>query len=181
MMTINPVVIPFSKSKIFLLLIGANVFVGIGGWLLFGNPTFDNTLLDNPWFTKTTGLASLVFFGIAVYFLIGKLIAKSPGLVIDDVGIEDYSSAVTVPKIYWKDVEAIEVLTIKSQPLILFKVSNPQIYIDGAKGFKRKMMALNYKWYGTPLCISANGLRVSFEELLQLVSERFEVYANIND
>lgn len=102
--------------------------------------------------------------------------ANGPGLVIDDLGIEDYSSAVTGPKIYWKDITAIEVLIIKSQPLILFKVSNPQIYIDGAKGFKRKMMALNYKWYGTPLSISANGLRISFEELLKLVSERFEVY-----
>lgn len=70
MMTRDPIVIPLSKSKIFVWLIGANMFVGAGGWLLFGNPTFDNALLDNTWFIKTVGLASLVFFGMPYIFLL---------------------------------------------------------------------------------------------------------------
>ncbi|MNK43397.1 hypothetical protein D3C87_621000 [compost metagenome] len=176
----NPVIIPFSKSKNFLLLIGANSFVGIGCWLLFANPTFENQLLVNSWFTKTIGAASIVFFGFASYFLVRNLMANGPGLMIDDSGIINYSSASGI-KIYWKDIQAIEVLTIKSQPIILFKVSNPQTYINRETNrFKRKMMALNYKWYGAPVSISANGLQISFQKLLQLVSDRLEVYTNNN-
>lgn len=172
----DTVVVQFGKRKTFVWLIVANVFVGIGGWLLFGDLVFHNALLDNPWFIKAVGLVSVGFFGIAVYFFIGKLMARGPGLIIDDIGIEDYSSAVSVPKIYWKDIAEIEVFTIKSQPIILFKLNNPQTYIDQAKGFKRKMMEMNHKWYGTPLSISANSLDVSFEELLEMVSHRFGAY-----
>lgn len=179
MNTTSAIYIPFSKSKTFIWLIGSLAFVAAGCWLLFGNPAFNNALLDNPWFIKTAGTASLIFFGIAGYFFIRNLMAKGPGLVIDNTGIEDFSTAAAASKIYWKDVEAIEVLTIKSQPLILFKVVNPQDYIDGqANRFKRKMLKLNYKWYGAPAGISANGLRISFEELLQLVTGRFEAYTN---
>jgi hypothetical protein len=178
-METNAVTIPFSKGKTSLWLIGALVFVAAGCWLLFGNPNFDNALLDNQWLTKMTGTASLVFFGIAAYFFIRKLMASGPGLVIHDIGIEDYSSTVAL-KVYWKNIEAIETIQIQSQPIILLKVSNPQAYIDRAKGFKRKMMALNYKWYGTPLSISANGLQISFDELLQLISGRFETYIKAN-
>lgn len=171
----NTITIPLSKSKTFIWLIVANAFVATGCWLLFGNPKFNNALFDNPWFTKTVGTASLVFFGLGAYFFIRKLMANGPGLVINDIGIDDYSSAVAV-KIYWEDIESIESKQIQSQPIILVKVSNPQTYIDRAKGFNRKMMAMNYKYYGTPVSISANGLQISFDELLQLISARFETY-----
>lgn len=61
----------------------------------------------------------------------------------------------------------------------MFKVINPQEYIDGQPSrVKRKMLELNYKWYGAPVGISANGLRISFEELLQLVTEEFKDFKN---
>jgi hypothetical protein len=176
-MNTSPVIIPFSKSKIFLWLIGSIAFVAAGCWLLLDNPKFDNALLDNQWFTKLAGTASLVFFGIATYFFIRKLMANGPGLIINDIGMEDYSSAFAV-KIYWKDIEAIEAITIQSQPIILLKVNNPQTYIAREKGFKRKMMVMNYKWYGSPLSISANGLQISFDELLQVISSRFKDYTH---
>lgn len=171
----NTITIPFSKKKNSLLLIGAIVFVATGCWLLFGNPKFDNAVLNNPWFTKMVGATSLVFFGLAAYFFIRNLMAIGPGIVINDIGIDDYSSAVAV-KIYWKDIEVIEAMQIQSQPIILVKVGNPQTYIDRAKGFKRKMMTMNYKYYGTPISISANGLQIPFDELLQLISDRLETY-----
>lgn len=169
--------IPFSKDKTLLWLLGAIVFVALGSWLLFDHPIFNNALLDNPWVTKTVGIITLLFFGISVYFFLLNLMAKGPGMVIDENGIKDFSSAASVDKIYWKDIESIEMLTIKSQPLILFKVRNPQTYIDQQTSrFKRKMLEINYKWYGAPIGISANGLRISFEELWQIVSVSFEMY-----
>lgn len=179
MNTTAPISIPFSKSKTIVLFIGALAFVAVGCWLLFCHPDFENTLFANSWVTKTTGLVSLIFFGIAGYFCIRNLMANGPGLTMDDTGIEDFSTAASATKIYWKDVEAIEVLTIKSQRLIMFKVINPQEYIDGQPSrVKRKMLELNYKWYGAPVGISANGLRISFEELLQLVTEEFKDFKN---
>jgi hypothetical protein len=70
-------------------------FVTVGGWLLFGDPRFNNALLDNPWITRPVGAVTVVFFSFAVYFLVVTLMAKGPGLIIDDTGIEDYSSAIS--------------------------------------------------------------------------------------
>ena len=80
----NPISIPFSKGKNFLWFFGAILFVAISFWLLFGNPTFNTALLDNSWFTKTLGVVAFIFFGGSIYFIIRNLMAKGPGLIIDD-------------------------------------------------------------------------------------------------
>lgn len=179
-MNTNPIAIPFSKTKTILWLLSALAFVAASCWLLFGHPVFDNELLDNPLFTKTVGVAALLFFGLAIYYFVRNLMAKGPGLIIDDEGISDFSTAASADKIYWKDVEEVLTVTIKSQPLILLKVSNPQEYIDAQQSkFKRKMLAINYKWYGAPVGITANGLQITHDELLELVIERFKTFVEV--
>ncbi|NJM80956.1 MAG: hypothetical protein HC854_17510 [Flavobacterium sp.] len=45
---------------------------------------------------------------------------------------------------------------------------NPEAYISRQKGvLKRKTMQLNYKSYGSPICISANALQTNFDSLYQ--------------
>jgi hypothetical protein len=57
----------------------------------------------------------------------------------------------------------------------MLQVRNPQDYIDKqTSGFKRKMMQMNYKMYGTPLSITSNGLKVSFDELLSTLTDKLE-------
>ncbi|MBN8858033.1 MAG: hypothetical protein J0H29_06575 [Sphingobacteriales bacterium] len=167
--------IPFSKNKSALLMLAAIAFIAIGCWLIITPPQSGNDFFSNPVLLRVIGIIAVAFFGTAAYFIARNLTAKGPGLIIDNAGISDLSGAASAKKIFWKDIEAIEVLTIKSQRLIMFKVSNPQDYINGQSNrFKRKMLELNYKWYGAPVGISANGFKISFEELLQLVSDRFE-------
>ena len=57
----------------------------------------------------------------------------------------------------------------------ILEVKNPQEYIGRQKSLlKRKGMELNYKMYGTPISIAANGLKMPFEELFTLVSVKFQ-------
>ena len=57
----------------------------------------------------------------------------------------------------------------------ILEVKNPQEYIGRQKSLlKRKGMELNYKMYGTPISITANGLKMPFEELFTLVSVKFQ-------
>lgn len=57
----------------------------------------------------------------------------------------------------------------------MLEVNNPQDYIDRQDSlFKRKGMQLNYKMYGTPLSITANGLKIPFKELLALVTQSLQ-------
>ena len=165
--------IALSKKKIFFMLIGALAFVAIGLWFVISPPTISNSYWGNPTKIAIAGYASIVFFGLCAFVLIKKLPDNKPGLIIDQTGLTDNSSGVSAGQILWTDIENISVIEIHSQKLIMLQVKNPQDYIDKqTSSFKRKMMQLNYKMYGTPLSITSNGLKISFDELLSTLTNK---------
>ena len=165
--------IALSKKKIFFMLIGALAFVAIGLWFVISPPTISNSYWGNPTKIAIAGYASIVFFGLCAFVLIKKLPDNKPGLIIDQTGLTDNSSGVSAGQILWTDIENISVIEIHSQKLIMLQVTNPQDYIDKqTSSFKRKMMQLNYKMYGTPLSITSNGLKISFDELLSTLTDK---------
>ena len=166
--------IALSKKKIFLMLLGALAFVAIGLWFVISPPTISNSFWGNPTKIAIAGYASIIFFGLCAFVLIKKLPDNKPGLIIDQTGLTDNSSGVSAGQIFWSDIENISVIEIHRQKLIMLQVTNPQDYIDKqTSSFKRKMMQLNYKMYGTPLSITSNGLKVSFDELLSTLTDKF--------
>jgi hypothetical protein len=168
--------IALSKKKIFLMLLGALAFVAIGLWFVISPPTISNSYWGNPTKIAIAGYASILFFGLCAFFLIKKLPDNKPGLIIDQTGLSDNSSAVSAGQILWTDIENISVIEIHRQKLIMLHVTNPQDYIDKqTSAFKRKMMQLNFKMYGTPLSITSNGLKISFDQLLSILTDKLKV------
>lgn len=178
MKTNKQVEIPLSKFKIVLMLIGALTFVSIGLWFVINPPTLK---FRNPATIASAGYASIVFFGICALLLIRKLFDDNPGLIIDNKGLIDNSSGLSTGYISWSDIENISVIKIHRQKLILLHVKNPQEFITNQKSlFKRKNMELSTKMYGTPLSITANGLKTTFDNLLTIITTKFKE-TRIND
>ena len=133
------IVIELSKTKIFLMLLGALAFVAIGFWFVIAPPTIENSYWGNPNKIAFAGYASIIFFGLCAIFLIRKLPDIKPGLIIDDTGLIDNSSGLSAGQILWSDIENISVVEIHRQKLIMLHVKNPQHYIEKqASLFKRK-------------------------------------------
>jgi hypothetical protein len=173
--------IPLSKKRIFLMLLGALIFVAIGLWFIIYPPTISKSYSGNLTILAIVGYAAIVFFGLCAFFLSRKLFDKKHGLVIDQTGLTDNSSAGSVVHILWSDIESISIMEIHRQKLIMIHVTNPQDYIDKqTSSFKRKMMQMNYKMYGTPLSIASNGLKISFGELLSTLKDKLEKVQNIS-
>lgn len=167
--------IPLSKRKLLLMLLGALVFVAIGLWFVISPPTITNSYWSNPTTIAIAGYASIFFFGLCAFFIIKKLPDNKPGLIINQAGLTDNSSGVSAGQILWNDIERISVIEIHKQKLIMLHVTNPQDYIDRqTSAFKRNMMQLNYKMYGTPLSITSNGLEISFDKLLSTLTDKLE-------
>ena len=167
--------IALSKSKIVLMLLGALTFVAIGLWFVIAPPTIENSYWGNPTKIAIAGYASIIFFGLCAFFFIRKLPDNKPGLIIDDTGLVDNSSGLSAGHILWSDIENISVIEIHRQKLIMLQVKNPQLYIDRQTSlFKRKGMELNNKMYGTPLSITANGLKTSFDNLLTILTDKLQ-------
>lgn len=176
-MTTNlPISIPLSKGKLLLSALGAFAFVAIGFWFVLAPPTTYSSFFG-PAVTIIIGLIAILFFGGIAILVIGKLFDPRPGLIIDEQGLTDNSGGLSAGQILWADIEDFSVLQIQRQRLILILVKNPQDYIDRQRnGWKRKLMAMNYRQYGTPVSISTNGLRISFAELVEILKHHLATF-----
>jgi hypothetical protein len=172
MTTKLPITIPLSKGKLLLSTLGAFAFVAIGFWFVLAPPSRTGSSLEST-FLMVLGLVAILFFGGIALLIIRKLFDSRPGLIINEQGISDNSGGLSIGQILWEDIEDIQELKIQRQRLILLLVKNPQDYIDRqSSSWKRKLMAMNYRQYGTPISISTNGLKISFAELLAMLEQQ---------
>jgi hypothetical protein len=175
MTTRQGIEIPLHKSRIVLMLIGSFAFVAIGFWFVTAPPRIDNSYWGDPTKIAIAGYAAIVFFGFCAFIFTRKLFDLKPGLIIDDAGLNDNSGGLSAGHILWTDIENVSVVQIHKQKLLMLEVKNPQDYINSQTSlFKRKGMELNFKMYGTPLIITANGLKIPFEDLLALLTKGVE-------
>lgn len=170
----QPINIPLSKKKIVLLILGSILFVVAGIWMFVYQA--DNQTRFNPLLVKIVGIAAVVFFGITGAVGIQKLFDTQMGLIIDQNGITDNSSGVSVGFIDWADVRNLRTSQVMSTKFILIEVADPEKYISKATNFKARLLRQNLNMYGTPLCIASNTLDFSFNELENLLQKAFEEY-----
>ena len=166
--------IPLSKNKLTLMLICSLIFISLGLWFVIKPPTISNPIIGNPTLILTVGIAAILFFGLCALFIAKKLPDKTPGLIINNQGVTDNSSGVSVGLIPWDDIKEINVTNVANQKFLMLVVKNPDEYINRQKGFiKKKAMQMNYKSYGSPISISANGLKCNFNELFRILQNKF--------
>ena len=176
MSTNLPIIISLSKGKLLLSILGAFAFVAIGFWFVLDPPSRTGSSMESV-LILVLGLASILFFGAIGLVVIRKLFDQRPGLIINEQGLMDNSGGLSAGLILWQDIENFQVLQIQRQRLILILVNNPQDYIDRqSNSWKRKLMAINYRQYGTPISISSNGLKISFDELLEILKHHLATF-----
>jgi hypothetical protein len=173
-LTAQRIEIPLSKSKLVLMLLGSFTFIAIGFWFIIVPPTPSNSFWGSSIKIAVVSYASILFFGICAFFIIRKIGNNKPGLIIDETGLIDNSSGVSIGRISWSEIEDIFVVEINRQKLIMLQVRNPEEHIARNSGFKRKMMQMNYKTYGSPLSITSNGLKISFKELHTILIKKLK-------
>ena len=168
--------IPLSKTKLSLLLLGSIAFV-VGGIWMVANPNGFATSYrpTNPVFVFGVGLVSIIFFGLCLVNIAKKLLDNTPGLVIDEKGIYDNSGAISVGLILWNDIVELRTADVFRQKFIIVIVNNPEQYINAQpRAINKTRLRRNYKSCGSPISISANGLKINFDELYRLLESELK-------
>ena len=161
------------------MLIGSIAFVLIGLWLLIYQPSIGNPIFDNMLVKYGAAIASILFFGYTMLYSLKKLVDKKPGIVIDHTVIFYNSTAFSVGLSPWADIKQISRIKVMKQEFVIIGVSNPEHYISKQPNFlKRKSMEYNYRNYGSPLAVSANGLKCDVNELVGIFEKRLLDYRN---
>jgi hypothetical protein len=171
-------VIELHKKKLIFLIFVACMFVAFGCWLMQMNSAEieAHRRFNSPWFVHGIGLLSILFFGLCGVFGIRKLFDKTPGLIFSVKGIYDNSSGVSAGLIPWTEIQGFSVFEIKKQKMLVIKVITPEKYIEVGNPVKRALNRMNYKMCGSPIAISSNALKVSFEELQDILSRYLTKY-----
>lgn len=166
------VVIPLSKGKIALHLLGAVAFVALSLWIW---STADAQTRYNPLSMKAAAIAGVSFFGLCAIYGCFKVFDTRPGLIIDEQGIVDNSSAVSAQvKILWNEVVALKVSEIAGQRFITVIVAEPQRFAGRGNFLRRMLNAANTKLTGSPINISSNSLGLKFDEIVNVLMAALE-------
>ena len=112
-------------------------------------------------------------FGAIVLLL--KLRDDKPGVTIDHEGIHVNAGSVSLGLIKWDDIEDVKAILYNNKDLMVILVKNPEYYIERQKSFfNRKLMKISWKYLATPITISSNSLKCSFEQLKSILLSKFE-------
>src|ERR1043165_3423624 len=144
--------IKLSKRKGILTFLGSVAFVLVSLWLI---SFADNQDRYTPTFVKGVGYVGVIFFGLCGLYIFYKLFDAKPGLVIDDNGILDNSSAASGHIIKWDRIVGLRIGQVKSTKIILIDLVDPDEFMNEIKGIKKTLMWGTYKMYGTPVSIAS--------------------------
>jgi len=175
----EPVIIPLNKLKLVMMFLGAALFVAAGIWFVTNPSAFGRDIFR---FMGDTGVAivgwaSTIFFGACAIMIFRKFLDNKSGLVINNEGIMDNSSGVSAGLIAWADITGLTVRQVYNQKFIMVLVENPEVYIERhTNALKRNTVKLNHQMYGSPISISANSLKCSFDELFAILTEKLKKY-----
>jgi len=166
-----------SKKKSFLLLIGSLVFVVLGIWLLLETDNLTSWRANNPTLTRGIGLVSILFFGLGIFISTRRLFKSELALIITSEGINVNPKKSLLDFIKWDDIQKIEEIKIQNTRIVIIRVKNPQHWLDKeTSSFRRKLMQFNLTNYNSPFNISAAGLDISSDKLVETLNTYFDRY-----
>jgi hypothetical protein len=178
--------IALSRTKLAKLLLFSIIFLAIGLWMVITDPQTSNPVFNNPLVKIFASYGSTLMGALGIYYFTQKLFDKGPGLVIDEEGIYDNTSAFKFGLIPWSDISEIFERSIQAsitskQHFVTIGLVDPDKYISREKNtLKRKLLETSAKSYGSPIHISTNGLKTNHHDLFKLISEHFEKYKKLN-
>jgi hypothetical protein len=167
LMTPDAIVIYPSKKKLLLMTAGASAFVGLGiFFLLSSDPEF------RDWDVRAVAIACIAFFGLALAYTFWRLARPSPALVIHPSGLFDNASALSAGFLRWDEISSIFVAKIKNQRFLAIAMKDVESFLNRQTGVKAKLMRMNVRLAGSAVCIPANTLPISLEELIRNIQQK---------
>lgn len=132
-----------------------------------------------------SAMIALALLGIGfVYRRYYKQRHNRPGLVIDAEGLLDNFAKGGPLRIWRRDIAGVDAAWgrdsyvgrhyVPRENLIVLKLVDPKEYIKRQRSFgARKVMQINLKMYGSPICFNDDILDIKFKDLVMLLEREF--------
>lgn len=166
------IIIPFSKKKIIQLILGSIGFIAVCFWLI---QIAETQTRYNPQFVIAVSILGVLFFGSVGIVNLVKFFERKQGLIINDEGIIDNSSAVCAGLIKWENITDVSITEVYRQKFITIHVNNAEEIIAKQSGLKKFFLGLNQDHYNSPVQLSTNALKCNFQELHDTIKEQLNI------
>jgi hypothetical protein len=173
------IVIPLSKLKISLLVVGSALFVACGVYFLGLDPESIRTSdkINNPSVVYGISYACIAFCGLTCVYGFVKIFDSKPGLIINKEGITDNSSGVSAGLIPWNEITGFSEFEIHSTKMLIIMVKEPEKYANRGSVFKRALNKANMNLVGSPISISSTALKMKYSDLHEILLNRHAVHS----
>ena len=166
-----------SKKKAIITLLGSVVFVTLGIWCVFEPNSHTGLKTRNPNVVIGMGILSILFFGLGIFLSIKRLIKSEIALIISTEGLNINPKKSLFEVIRWSDILGFNEIKIGRSKAIIICVKNPKYWLDKETNtIRKKLMQFSLSNYNSPFNISALGLDISSDKLIETLSSYFEKY-----
>jgi len=144
----------------------AMVALGVFLWIKAAQQTrFD------PTYGRIGAIVLVVLFAPLGIALSAHVLKRAPALVVDADGIVDSTTLVSAGRVPWHDIETVRTTVVGEERFLTLIVADPEKYVQRGHFLKRRFNALNLRFYGSPVHISANALAISFDGLSAIINQ----------
>lgn len=146
--------------------------------MMFMDPDkYTSYVFRNSIFIKLVSLFGLILCVAGFIALFVKSLKNNIGIVLNDEGIIDNSNAISIGLIRWDDIINIRTTKFMRYSYIVIEVRDNDYYIKKIKNkFKLRLMKSNIKMYGTPITINSSILKCDFDNLQNIIIQRFNYW-----
>lgn len=153
------------KGRMFFLAIGAILFILVGFVFLF--ITFDGEV---NWAYRIIGLICVLFFGMCFVFIVKQLFSKKPALLIDEVGITDWSSGIQVGLIKWEEIEDTRLIVYSGQKFLAIYTYDQDLIINRTNGLRKIAYKMNKALIDSQINIAYKNIQCDEDELIEQIN-----------
>jgi hypothetical protein len=118
-----------------------------------------------------TAFVALPLFSYSTVMSLKYLLSKAPILNINQSGITDHASGLSVGYIPWSDILGAEITQIEKQKYLHIYLKNPEAYVKKASIARRLMMKVNLLFGGSPISIAQSIMSESLEDILFKINQ----------
>jgi hypothetical protein len=104
------------------------------------------------------------------------LFDRRPGLGLSPAGLVENSSAFGTFFIPWPEISGFSVYQVQKTRLLIVHLHQPERFNPGEGWFRRKAAQANIGLCGSPVAINSGSLKLSFDELQELVTAFYQRY-----
>jgi hypothetical protein len=157
--------VPLDRMKLLGQCLGALAFVALGVFLI-RVPTRQGLL------AQIIGGVAVAFFGAVGAAVLFRLLRPGPAIVIDDDGILDDASGVSLGRIRWDQVGEIDEYRVKDQAFLCVMLKDLDAVIARQPFWKRRILRANLRMGAAAVNIPQASVAIKLSDLRREMEQR---------